>query len=210
MKTKNDTGIIVMSIVTVLALALFITGGTYAFLTASATNNTAITGEAAKVGLTLDVTKVVDGGKLIPMDDTDLATALSFATPCIDINGYGACHIYQVVVNNTGTDDINVTSSLAFTLTNMANLKWQEIASQTSIGTITGATNGVSATTAVASATTWRTNDVIAGNNGTKTYYFAVWISNISNSQNTTDYGSYLGTLTFNSTNGAEIKANFN
>lgn len=201
MKIKKT--LVAILIVTIISIG--ITGISYAIFTATASNNTAISGEASVQNLSLNVTKVVDGGNLIPMKDSLLATAISYTNPCKDKNGYGACHIYKIDVTNDGEDDINVSSTLNFTLTNMENLKWQEIVSQTSIGTITGASNGIEATLATAETLDWRTNDTI-NKNSTKSYYIAVWISSLTAPQ--PEGGLYNATVAFKIGTG-EIKATF-
>ena len=118
---------IIGSVIGIILFAMLMIGITYAFFSAMASNNTKISGEAQVLNLTLSVNKVVDGGNLIPMDDTDLSKAITYTTPCIDKNGYGACHIYKIDVTNTSNESINVSSNIAFTLNNMNNLKWQEI-----------------------------------------------------------------------------------
>ena len=67
----------------------------------------------------LSVSKVVDAGVLIPMDDGLLENAINSTHNCVDNSGYGVCHIYKIVVTNKCDSVTGISSTLAFNLTNI-------------------------------------------------------------------------------------------
>lgn len=200
---------------TVAAAALFVAvvSGTFAYFTASASNN-AVQGTVANVGLTLSVTKVSatgtnGGGSLIPLKVTTtpgatgdlLPTALTQTNQCVDNNGYTVCQVYQITL--TPSSSVLLTGTLVVSSTTATNLKWELLASQTARATTptivsvnnTGYIAGTSTAGTVLSSAT--------------TYYVVVWINETGSAQ--TDSGSFNGTVTFtgNGDTAGQITAKF-
>ena len=114
---KNNGRGIFYGVIGVATLVVAIIGATFAYFTATASNNTAITGNMATVSFGLDVHKVtkVDEEKkgMIPMsngmveaaltDRSDLSSEQKKHKICEDDNGNAVCQIYKISVTNKGT-----------------------------------------------------------------------------------------------------------
>ena len=110
---KNNGRGIFYGVIGVATLVVAIIGATFAYFTATASNNTVITGNMATITFDLAVTKVttVDEVKqgMIPMSNNMVEAAVSNADdangdgPCTDDNGNAVCQIYRIDVTNTGS-----------------------------------------------------------------------------------------------------------
>lgn len=114
---KNNGRGIFYGVIGVATLVVAIIGATFAYFTATATNNTAITGNMATVSFGLDVHKVtkVDEEKkgMIPMSNGMVEAALTNRSDlssenkdhkiCEDDNGNAVCQIYKISITNKGT-----------------------------------------------------------------------------------------------------------
>ena len=91
-------------VIGVATLIVAIIGATFAYFTATQTNDNTITGNAASINFGLDVeraetTDQTNGG-LIPMSNTMVEKAVSAETPCKDDNGNSVCQIYKITLTN--------------------------------------------------------------------------------------------------------------
>ena len=114
-KNNNGRGIF-YGVIGVATLVVAIIGATFAYFTATQSNNTAIRGNAASVSFGLKVeraetTDTTNGG-LIPMSNTMVEQAVNVGgqpnggaanTPCVDNNGNSVCQIYKVTLTNTSS-----------------------------------------------------------------------------------------------------------
>ena len=101
-----------LTITLIIILLLSITGTTYAYFAISETNNNTITGDAATVNLTLNVTRVfptessTNTGVLVPQLSTSASATSPLATAvksgCVDGNKNVVCHVYKIVIQNIG------------------------------------------------------------------------------------------------------------
>ena len=120
MKDKRN---IMYGVVGVLTLMLSIVGATFAYFTATASNNATIKGNAATVTFSVDVTKMtqvdVKLGGLIPMSNNMMEQALtknaSTKGVCVDDNGNAVCQVYKITVVNTGTSSMFVDGYVTLT-----------------------------------------------------------------------------------------------
>ena len=117
---KNNGRGIFYGVIGVATLVVAIIGATFAYFTATATNDTNITGNMATVSFGLDVRKVTKAdetkGGMIPMSNTMVEAAINGTNPdtpkkdtdsaqqiCVDDNGNAVCQIYKIAVSNNGT-----------------------------------------------------------------------------------------------------------
>lgn len=107
---KNNGKGIFYGVIGVATLIVAIIGATFAYFTASQTNNEKITGNAATISFGLNVEKIttVDdtNGGLIPMTDGMLNKAVTNASTngvCVDDTGAAVCQIYKITITNTGS-----------------------------------------------------------------------------------------------------------
>ncbi len=202
---NNGKGIF-YGVIGVATLIVAIIGATFAYFTASATNNETIQGNAATVGLNLTVEKVSDGDKgLVPqkpgapltsaMKGVD-ATANSGDDSCIDANGNTVCQVYKITVENTGSAEAKLKGTLSLDGAGLTNLKWSTVQTWTDNPTADGAKLD----------TTLVDNVTISGS-GSEEYYVVIWIEEINEAQD--DSGTFTGTVSFNAADGSGVTSTF-
>lgn len=208
---NNGKGIF-YGVIGVATLIVAIIGATFAYFTASAPSNDNVikgqTATAASMSLAVDQVlpaddsgKQADAGRIVPLADTDLETALKRG--CVDSNGYVACQVYEVTVSNDTTGGDPVRTATSVQLTNMgtiANLKWQRL---TALATSENANvdSDFTAVTTHGAATELKANTTGVVNGTPDVYYFVVWLSD-NNDQTTSDAGkTFGGTVSLNMVN---------
>lgn len=175
------------AVVGVATLVVAIIGATFAYFSATIEPDTdTVTGKtatAATVSLaveqvypTLESTKQGTAGRIVPLDDESLSTAISAANKCIDKNGYVACQVYSVTLTNAVDSDTvkaNVSVQLT-TLDGIENMRWQRLTDLTTVDSAFGAVSDHS------SAKVLGDDLELTGTSGTnsKTEYFVVWLHN--------------------------------
>lgn len=124
MNNNNGRGReIFYGVIGVATLVVAIIGATFAYFTASAVNNTTITGNAATINLSVAVTKITHAdenkGGMIPMSnsmvhpavskaDGDVTSADTNSGVCLDDNGNAVCQIYKITLTNSSTAAVMV------------------------------------------------------------------------------------------------------
>ena len=200
-ENRKGTGVF-YAVVGVATLVVAIIGATFAYFSASATNNTAITGEtaeAANLGLEVKKLDTATGG-LIPMHD-NLADK-GVKKNCVDSNGNTVCHVYEIKLTN-GKSPVNINGSLTFTSTTQNIVYDITVANAASTSTLDDLSTEIGkATTGVAFGTPGTLADSVAFTaNEVKYYYVTVWLHEIGDKQEDVDAGqksAYTGTVTFN------------
>ena len=106
---KNNGRGIFYGVIGVATLVVAIIGATFAYFTATASNNNVITGNMATINFGLSVKKVTNADELrkgmIPMSNNMVEAAVSKQSngACLDDNGNAVCQVYEITVTNTGT-----------------------------------------------------------------------------------------------------------
>ena len=94
-------------VIGVATLVVAIIGATFAYFTATQTNEDTITGNAASINFGLKVARAETtdqtNGGLIPMSNTMVEKAVTAETPCKDDNGNSVCQIYKITLTNEST-----------------------------------------------------------------------------------------------------------
>jgi len=108
-QNNNGRGIF-YGVIGVATLVVAIIGATFAYFTATASNNNAITGDMASITMSLAVEKITNAdqakGGMIPMSNGMVEQAVSNASTkgvCVDDNGNAVCQIYEITLTNTST-----------------------------------------------------------------------------------------------------------
>lgn len=106
----------------IMTLMVATIGATFAYYTATQTNNNVIKGNMATINFDIDVTKktTVDEtkGGLIPMTNSMVEKAVSNASTkgiCVDDNGNAVCQVYKITVTNAGTASMFVDGYVTLT-----------------------------------------------------------------------------------------------
>lgn len=199
---NQDTKGITLITVGILTIIVAIAGATYAYFSATASNNNVIAGESAyksdslSLGVTLSSANAT--GKLVPQLEKSgttntLQSAVTGATgkgSCVDANGNTVCKVYTITIKNNTQTKYYLSGTLTLDAPNMPNLKW---ATGTSA---TAGFNGTSTTTVHPKTDTTLASNVQLGAGATQSFYVVIWISETGSAQ--TDSGSFTGTITFN------------
>lgn len=196
-------------IIAMLTLVVAIVGATFAYFSLQASDENTVKGNAAKVGLSLEVRKVsVDAtGDLVPLDELLLEKAIKGDNEtsnqmCVDKNGNTVCQVYEVKVTNEGTAATAVNGTLTLTAETITNLKWQIMTDQDTPVTDTGQFKTTDDTEIAK-------NDTVEANPGTKSYYIMIWIDEIEEDQNDSDTGAFTGVVSFTSADGSGVTGTF-
>lgn len=195
------------AVVGVATLVVAIIGATFAFFSASATNNDTIVGGTAtgnNIALAVMPIAPVTEAKtrtenMIPMLEDDLQTGLTGTDgkSCIDANGNTVCQVYKVTVTNNGATAVTLDATLNLATAKGTgegtgtNMKWQLIENATTEGT-------VGAMKSQGTAELFADNLSLSATNS-KDYYIVVWLLETGSPQDSSDAGiNYTGTVTVN------------
>lgn len=196
-------------IIAMLTLIVAIVGATFAYFSLQASDENTVKGNAARVGLSLEVRKVsVDAtGDLVPLDELLLEKAIkgdseTGSQMCVDKNGNTVCQVYEVKVTNEGTAATAVNGTLTLTAETITNLKWQIMTDQDTPVTDSGQFKTTDDTEIAK-------NDTVEANPGTKSYYIMIWIDEIEEDQNDSDTGAFTGVVSFTSADGSGVTGTF-
>ena len=135
-KKNNDARVLMFSIIGILTLIVAISGATFAYFAATATNNNTIKGNSGYVAnpLTLVITEssaVASASlKLIPQVDSFIGNAANSTKKCIDTNGNAVCQHYKITVTNTTTNSYYLDGHMSLTAASMPNLKWSNCSAE--------------------------------------------------------------------------------
>ena len=207
------------AVVGVATLVVAIIGATFAYFSASATNNTDITGTTAEAGgVELKITPVTTTGtNMLPLNLMDNTTPTNVATgdadqfasamtgKCVDSNKNNVCQVYSITVSNKSTTSaVQVRGTLNLD-SGATNMKWQLLETGTSTSRADFATvvdKGVDGNVTVG-GNTGSTGAAAASQNlaasASATYYVLVWLEETGAAQETADASkSFTGTVTFN------------
>lgn len=140
MENKKGSGVF-LGVVSVATLIVAIIGATFAYFSATVTSDDRVEAEAYEFNASMTITPIypeVSHNGLIPLDPdakvlnadgetesdkTNLLYALTEATnKCVDDNGYQVCALYQVTINNSSTQAINLSGKL-ITESNVASTR---------------------------------------------------------------------------------------
>lgn len=198
-ENRKGTGVF-YAVVGVATLVVAIIGATFAYFSASATNNTDVTGTtASKAALTLTIARVSDSNtvrNMIPMLSTDLQKGVTGTNSksCIDANGNTVCQVYKVTIGNS-SKDIGVTVDGTMNLTSTGkNMKWQVLTDATTVNadatTVVQGTNGDIVKKQALTA------------EGFQDFYLVIWLEETNTEQDADDAGKeFTGTVTFSGVN---------
>lgn len=118
-KKKNNINNIFYAVIGVATLMVAVIGATFAYFTATASNNV-ITGNMATIDFDITVAKVStsddDKGGIIPMSNNMMEQALKSAKGiCVDDNGNAVCQVYKITVYNESSASMFVDGYVTLT-----------------------------------------------------------------------------------------------
>ena len=189
-------------------------GMTYAYFYGRTDDNTGLQGNTFNTSSSIVVDAIVDG-EMIPLKDSSLTSALTAANVCTDSRGYTACNLFKVTLSNSGIAQTFTGKIVTNSGTTFGNnvLKYQLLTK--SGNTYTGASDIASLSTTVDNP--FQLNSTAINFNlpdGQTTpysvdYYLVIWLSDNNNDQPLTQNNHLNASLSFTSTLGDHIAAEF-
>ena len=215
------------SVSLILVLFLSVTGATFAYFAISISDNT-ITGEAATVNLTLNVTKVFptdsseNTGVMVPQLGTTSPLTSALKVGCVDTISNVICQVYKISIQNfegTATQVVDGrilfygNSEMTQDITDaMPNLKWRIISSADATNpsnSVLGSNVTLNASSDEDLAANTFANDITLSTNDLEEYYIIIWINETSGEQTLEPGKSFFGRVDFNSSNGTGVTSTF-
>lgn len=194
----------------IITLLLVLSGGTLAYFAFNA-SNTAISGNAGTVELTLTVTKVLPTttgtDDILIINFSELADSLN--SRCVDSDGeFALCQLYRVNLANSASGvNTNVKGSISFNNATVPNLSWVLLGnSYSSSTTYTSAQLGTTFNTASSTFANFVDSYVLSAGSNVD-FYILVWVNESETEQ--TDQGTYSGIIRFEDSNGKGVTSTF-
>ena len=188
-------------VISVLSLVVILLGGTFSYFNATARSNENAMGLTAMTFDTgVEVTALYNSKDLIPTNDADIMTA--YAQNCIDDLGYGACHAYNIEVENNGLKT-GYDGTIKFNLNGVENLKYMLLDENENVYVAgTGVVTGTDQTLG---------DSFELDTNESTNFILIIWLSNLENDdQSEVDAaGSFSAAVTYTSTTGTRITGTF-
>ena len=237
METRSGKGIFLI-VISIITLIVAIVGATFAYFTAQLQGDRQVEVTAYKFASTMSINEVVprtgdDYNSLqptadfIPLNDSDVISAVNTTNNCVDERGYRICKVYEVKISNSG-DAMKFTGKLEVQQSGFKNLKFRLLSG--SVDNLTEVT-GSDATaipefpsttpaTLPSAAITFENGatelEVSAGTSELPTdatYYLVIWLSNneegvneTTNPQDAEQGAKFTGNIVFDSaTGGAKL-----
>ena len=218
--------IIQLTITLILIILFSVTGATYAYFAATATDDETITGNMATVNLTLDVKRVFplessnNTGVIVPQLSSNGALSLALKSGCVDDNNNVVCQVYKINIQNVGGTATQIVDGKVMfygnnTLTNdvsstMPSLRWKLI---TSVDEVSPSNSVLGNNDAIIADTVGEDNifaDEITMVDGTNIdYYMIIWIDETNEEQDIDEGNSFFGKIVFESSNGTGVTSTF-
>lgn len=200
------------SVLAVFVLAIATIGATYAYWTASTSSvNNTIQTESTIYSISMRINPIYSDFSIIPMNDTDALKALN--NKCKDKYDRGACSAYEIYVYDYNDGLEFVSGLMDITTNNMQNLSYMMLrVSDTYEENKCVVVNGenyctVKEPTPMGDGVGLSLGDAysVIGMTSTK-FILLIWLSNLNQSQNDIDVGSFNAIVTMQAGNGGEIK----
>ena len=197
---------ILVSVLAVILITTLTVGVTYAYLVAHDSQNITVK-SASGINSVLTLTTVKETSNMVPIMDNKIVTAIK--NNCVDKNNYDVCSLYSVKLTNTSSVESLYgyvrTVSSSYTTT---NLRYQIFDSSynavTDIMTISNSSDSFVYFEKSSSKLT-------ITNNGTKNYYFVIWLTD-TGAEQSSDYSKvFNGAIGFElvGSGSGRLEANF-
>lgn len=197
---------ILVSVLAVILITTLTVGVTYAYLVAHDSQNITVK-SASGINSVLTLTTVKETSNMVPIMDNKIVTAIK--NNCVDKNNYDVCSLYSVKLINTSSAESLYgyvrTVSSSYTTT---NLRYQIFDSSynavTDVMTISNSSDSFVYFEKSSSKLTITSN-------GTKNYYFVIWLTD-TGAEQSSDYSKvFNGTIGFEliGSGSGRLEANF-
>ena len=211
MKSSKKLILSILLTLTIIVIAIY---ATYAFFSATV-NSTGqqITGSSDNLNFSVNANEIHKATQLIPVSENDVDTAVNKASNnCIDTENKDLCSMYEVTVQNTGTN----LSLYGFVRTNTStyttnNLKYKVYTKTGS--TYTAITDATSVSNESGNSVYFKKNNVnyttSLSTNQEQKYYVVFWINEVNEDQNDDQNKDYSCKFGFEGSDGAQLSVLF-
>lgn len=198
--------------IAVIVLAVSTIGATYAYWTATAASmSNAVQAKSTIYSISMDITPLYHGFSIIPMNDADALKALK--NGCKDKHERGACSAYTIYVYDYNADLGYISGVMDVTTNNMQNLSYMmlrlsDVYVEEQCVLVDNKSYCVAKeTTPMGDGIGLSLGDAydIIGTESSE-FILLIWLSNLNQSQNDIDVGSFEAVVTMQAGNGGEIK----
>lgn len=209
---NNRAKELILSVMFVLGIIVTTSGSTYAYFTASVSDDgNSIDGSTYEFLVDASVT-TLESGELIPVNDNLISSSLNSNDVCDDVRGYKLCSLYRIRLTNSGgaEDLVGGLTTVNSTYTT-SNLKYQLFT--LSNNTYTAASDALAINHTADSLNYFKFNSsnitFSLGSSSVTDYYLVIWLSDSGVNQLEDRERTFTGTVTFISSDGARISTSF-
>lgn len=205
-------GYILYGILMVAILAISVIGSTYAYITATtSSSNNSVKTKSTIYKISMNINPIYDGFSFIPMNDTDALKAVK--NKCKDKYDRGACSAYKILVYDYDENLNYISGYMNITTENMKNISYMML-EKTDEYNEDNCVQIEEKNYCVAKEATKaiEEEDLSIGDSyqvsglKEKELILVMWLTNLNESQNEFDVGSYQATVTIQAGNGGEVK----
>ena len=198
----------------IIILAITTVGATYAYWTASTQSTSGdVNTESTKYNISMSINPLYHGFSVIPMNDTDALKALK--NGCKDKYDRGACSAYNINVYDYDVNLGHVSGYMDVTTNNMQNISYMmlrqsDIYDENNCVMVKEYNENyciVREASPIGDGVKLSLGDTyeVIGTTNTK-FILLIWLSNLKQSQNDLDIGTFEAIVTMQAGNGGEIK----
>lgn len=189
-------------------------GATYAYWTASTQSSSgSLNTQSTKYNISMNINSLYHGFSIIPMNDVDALKALK--NGCKDKYDRGACSAYNINVYDYDINLGHISGYMDVTTNNMQNISYMmlrlsDVYDENSCVTIEKLDETycvVKEATPIGDGIKLSLGDTyeVVGTTNTK-FILLIWLTNLKQSQNDIDIGTFEAIITMQAGNGGEIK----
>lgn len=184
----------------VLTFVFIFIGATFSYFSnVNGSENGAVAAKSAFVGAELIIKALYNEKGLIPLNDTDVYTAID--NECVDINEMGACQAYTLTLKNIG-EAMTYAGTIVFDLDNITNLNYMVLDEEgNEYQPLTNIVDG--------DRMSLGTN-VSLLKDETKSFTLVVWVPNYDYDQIEEDNGMFSATVSYESPDDYRITGSVN
>lgn len=203
---------ILYGIITVMVLSITTIGATYAYWTASTSSvNSTVKTASTIYSISMDVLPLYNDFSFIPMDDADALKGI--ANKCVDKYDRGACSAYKIHVYGYNEKLDFISGFMDIETNNMINLSYMMLRTSDNFNEETCVKIEDKNYCIVQEATPMGTGENLSLGKAhdvtgqeSADFILLFWLTNLQESQNAFDIGSFTATITIQAGNGGEIK----
>lgn len=206
----------IYTIILIATLIICTIGSTYAYWSATASSSeNSLKTSSSTYSISMEITPLYSGFSFIPMDDEDIVKGLN--NQCRDQHNRGACSAYKIHIYGYNPDLNFISGKMDVTTNNIENLSYTMFEEQTTYDEtkcvkIAENTQEKIYCQYLQATPVFEGKELTLGdkydvsNTTEKNFILLIWLTNLEESQNEKNIGTFNGIVTFAMGSGGEIK----